>query len=215
MGTVREIYLSKLSAVQQKLQSAAGRAGVQPPTFYKALEEAQSAYESDAAPSSQAVSEGATAQAAYTTGSATAPVSVRADTYDALVQSAAAAYNLEPNLIKAVIQAESSFRPEAVSSSGAEGLMQLKPGTAAGLGVDNSFDPAQNIMGGAAYIRKQLDRFGDLRLALAAYNTGPGAISRMSQSEEDGSYSYSLLGEEEQRYVDKVFAYWNTFNSKG
>lgn len=214
MGTVREIYLSKLSAVQQKLQSAAGRAGMRPPTFYQALEEAQSAYESDAAPPSQAVLEDSSAQAAYTTGSSTAPVSVRADTYDAIVQSAASAYGLEPNLIKAVIQAESSFRPEAVSSSGAEGLMQLKPGTAGSLGVTDSFDPAQNIMGGAAYIRKQLDRFGDLRLALAAYNTGPGAISRMSQS-EDGSYSYTQLGAEEQRYVDKVFAYWNTFNSKG
>lgn len=214
MGAVREIYLSKLSEVQQKLQTAAGRAGMKAPTFYQALEEAQNAYESEAAPSSQSVLADSPAPVSYTTGSATAPVSVRSDTYDAIVQSASAAYGLEPNLIKAVIQAESSFRPEAVSVSGAQGLMQLKPGTAAGLGVTNSFDPAQNILGGTAYLKKQLDRFGDLRLALAAYNTGPGAISRMSE-QEDGSYSYALLGEEEQRYVDSVFSYWNTFNLKG
>jgi len=85
---------------------------------------------------------------------------------------------LDPDLLRAVIQAESGFDRFAVSSKGAQGLMQLMPGTAAALGVSDPFDVRQNVAGGAAYLRQQLDRFGSLDLALAAYNAGPGAVSR-------------------------------------
>ena len=93
------------------------------------------------------------------------------------VEKAAAKYNLPPELINAVIRAESNFDVRAVSSAGARGLMQLMPATAKELGVENSFDIEQNIDGGSKYLRKMLDRFGgNIRKALAAYNAGPGTV---------------------------------------
>ena len=92
---------------------------------------------------------------------------------DAIFEAAGRRYNLSVDLLKAVAKAESSFRPHVVSPAGAMGIMQLMPGTARSLGVTDPFDPEQNIMGGARYLRQQLDRFnGDVELALAAYNAG-------------------------------------------
>lgn len=95
-----------------------------------------------------------------------------------LIEAAAAKYNLDPRLIVAVIKVESGFNVYAVSCSGAQGLMQMIPSTAASMNVNDSFDPAQNIMGGARYLRMLIDRFGSLELAVAAYNVGPGNVSR-------------------------------------
>jgi len=96
---------------------------------------------------------------------------------DQSVQKAAAKYDLSPDLIKGVIRAESNFKVKAISSAGAQGLMQLMPATAKELGVNNPFDIAQNIDGGAKYLRIMLDRFGgNVRTALAAYNAGPGTV---------------------------------------
>lgn len=95
------------------------------------------------------------------------------------VLKAAEKYDLSPQLIKAVIRAESNFDVQAVSSAGAQGLMQLMPTTARELGVNNPFDIEQNIDGGAGYLRKMLDQFGgNVRIALAAYNAGPGTVSK-------------------------------------
>jgi|GEM_PF-159782 len=93
------------------------------------------------------------------------------------IEKAASDAGVDPALLAALVQHESGFRPDAVSHAGAIGLAQLMPGTAAGLGV-NPRDPEENLAGGARYLREQLDRFGDVRLALAAYNAGPGRVSR-------------------------------------
>lgn len=101
--------------------------------------------------------------------------------YDDVIEDAAATHGVRPELVRAVIQVESGFNPRARSHKGAMGLMQLMPQTAAELGVDNPWDPAQNIKGGVAYLGSLIREFGDEVLALAAYNAGPGAVNRYGQ----------------------------------
>ncbi|MFT4975950.1 MAG: soluble lytic murein transglycosylase-like protein [Myxococcota bacterium] len=100
------------------------------------------------------------------------------DTWDPLILSASRSYDVSPALIKAIVLAESGMNPNAISSAGAMGLMQLMPPTAGGLGVDDPWDPEQNIDGGSRYIRQQLDTFGDLRRAIAAYHAGPANVRK-------------------------------------
>jgi len=101
------------------------------------------------------------------------------EAYEAIIQEAAAEYDVDPALIRAVMQAESAFHPYAVSRAGAEGLMQLMPALADEMGVSDSFDPRENIMGGVRYLKRLLDYHnGDLELALASYNAGPGNVAR-------------------------------------
>ena len=97
--------------------------------------------------------------------------------YHPIIKKASEQHNLDPALVKAIIMAESSYNPRAVSPKGAVGLMQLMPGTAESLGVANSFNPEQNVFGGTKYLRELIDRFeGDVKLALAAYNVGPAVV---------------------------------------
>ncbi|SEQ51639.1 Transglycosylase SLT domain-containing protein [Ectothiorhodospira magna] len=103
----------------------------------------------------------------------------RAMTYMPVIRHHANHHGVDEAMIKAIIMVESCFDPQAVSRVGAEGLMQLMPGTARELGVENAFDPAENIRGGVTYFARMLERFDhDLTLALAAYNAGPGAVER-------------------------------------
>ncbi len=97
------------------------------------------------------------------------------------IAAAAGRHGLDPKLLHALVIVESAYRADAVSPVGAGGLTQLMPGTAADLGVRDRFDPAQNLAGGADYLARQMLRFGDLRLALAAYNAGPGRVARLGR----------------------------------
>ena len=103
----------------------------------------------------------------------------KAGRYDSIIEKAATAASVEPNLLRAVIVVESGFNSRAVSKRGAMGLMQLMPATATRFGVSNPYDPLQNVHAGARYLKFLIDRFGqDVRLALAAYNAGEDAVDR-------------------------------------
>jgi soluble lytic murein transglycosylase-like protein len=137
--------------------------------------------------------------AATTTGAATP--------FAAEIDAAAQRNGLDPALLRGLIRQESNFNAGARSPVGAIGLTQLMPATAAGLGVTNPSDPAQNIEGGAKYLKQQLDRFGgDVSKALAAYNAGPGAVQKYN-----GVPPYA----ETQNYVKNVTAYANEYRQAG
>jgi soluble lytic murein transglycosylase-like protein len=102
-----------------------------------------------------------------------------AGNYSSIVEEKSKKHNVDPKLVKAVISAESGWNPSAVSPKGAVGIMQLMPGTASDMGVDNRYNPEQNIEGGIKYLRYLLDKFnGNMTLALAAYNAGPTRVER-------------------------------------
>jgi len=104
---------------------------------------------------------------------------------NAMIEKYAGHYRLDPSLIRSIIAAESGFNPKAVSPKGARGLMQLMPETARRMGVENSFDPEQNIHGGARYFRSLLDTFdNNLVLSLAAYNAGENLVQRLGRVPE-------------------------------
>ena len=119
---------------------------------------------------------------------------------DAIIEKASRRYGVDSELIKAIIKAESNFNPRAVSSAGAQGLMQLMPATARGLGVSDSFDPEQNVMAGTRFLKDMLRRYdGNLDEALAAYNWGPGRVDK---------HGTSHLPRETRDYLAKVKGYY-------
>jgi cell wall-associated NlpC family hydrolase len=143
-----------------------------------------------------------------TVAPAASTVTTSVDTqYDSLIQQAARDQGVDPALLKGLVQAESGFDPNAVSKVGAQGLTQLMPDTARGLGVTNSFDPLQNLEGGARFLAGALKRFNnDPSLALAAYNAGPGAVTK---------YGGIPPFAETQAYVPRVLSYADQFRAQG
>jgi soluble lytic murein transglycosylase-like protein len=124
------------------------------------------------------------------------------DTLNDYFEEASSTYDVDLKLLKCIALVESDFNPDCTSSSGAAGVMQLMPETAKELGVEDSYDAYQNIMGGAKYISQLLEKYdGDIALAAAAYNAGPGAVSQYG-----GIPPY----EETQNYVTKVLSYYNS-----
>ncbi len=119
-------------------------------------------------------------------------------TIDEMIEVESKKNGLDENLVRAVIKAESNFNPKATSPKGAKGLMQLMPATAELLGVENSYDPHQNIKGGAKYLKDMLKTFKKKDLAIAAYNAGPGAVKKFK-----GIPPY----QETKDYVKKVNSY--------
>jgi soluble lytic murein transglycosylase-like protein len=127
--------------------------------------------------------------------------------YDAYITEAAALYQLPETFIRAVMRVESDFSPDAVSHAGAVGLMQLMPRTAQSMGVQDPYDPRQNILGGTRYLRVLANRFnGDLVLTIAAYNAGEGAVDRYR-----GVPPYT----ETRRYVQRVLHFYYAFRTSG
>jgi soluble lytic murein transglycosylase-like protein len=127
------------------------------------------------------------------------------DSYNDLIRGASNRYHVDPRLVKAVIRAESNFDYLAVSRKGALGLMQLMPLTANDMQVYDPFDPKQNINGGTRYLRKMLGLFnGNLRMSLAAYNAGPGRVSRLGRVPRY---------RETQNYIKKVQYFYREYKS--
>ncbi|MDO9357033.1 MAG: lytic transglycosylase domain-containing protein [Solirubrobacteraceae bacterium] len=171
--------VARVQAIQQ-MASSLGLGATPSSGFASALQSAEAAG-------------GATATPAATKGGAVSGVA-----YASEINAAATKYGLDPALLAGLVKQESGFNPNATSSAGAKGLTQLMPATARSLGVTDASDPAQALEGGAKYLRQMLDKFGgDEKLALAAYNAGPGAVTRFG-----GIPPYA----ETKAYVEKVLA---------
>ncbi len=195
---------TEISAVQGRIAEITGAPapGSAPPGFAAALNTALNA----APPAGALAAAGTLPGGMLPPEAAQAPAPVPPAQIDALVDQNATTWQVDPALLKAVIANESGFNANATSKVGAQGLMQLMPQTAASLGVRDAYDPAQNVAGGARYLRGLLDRFGgDQRLAVAAYNAGPGAVAK---------YGDVPPYAETQNYVTNVLASFEKYRNR-
>ncbi len=128
-----------------------------------------------------------------------------AKNFESFIRQASDLYGISYPLLKAIIKAESDFNPQAVSKKGAMGLMQIMPENIKALNISNPFDPLENILGGARYFRKMLDRFdGQLPLSLAAYNAGPTAVERYNN--QIPPYR------ETEDYIERVLKFYSSYH---
>jgi Soluble lytic murein transglycosylase and related regulatory proteins (some contain LysM/invasin domains) len=124
---------------------------------------------------------------------------------DAMIKDKSLQYGVNENLIKSVIQAESGFNSSVVSGAGAIGLMQLMPSTAKSLGVENPYDPEQNIDGGIRYLKDKINSYnGNIKMALAAYNCGPTKLNSLHITDINDPTQFSRLPKETQNYINKI-----------
>lgn len=200
MRNIESIYLSKLERFQSVLERGAAKQGGA--VFEDILLKVQARMGAAAA-----ANPAADTDAVYADSAAADKSQI-----DLAVENAAQITGLSTALIRAVIMTESSFRPNAVSRCGAQGLMQLMPGTAKELGVQDPFDVFQNVLGGSTYLKKQIKRFGDLRLALAAYNRGPARVASYRITDPDDPEQYERLPEGARGYVSKVLRYYKKYS---
>ncbi len=185
---LRSAALQKALALAPVRRSSASAGGA---TFATSLSAAESSAATRSRPTTP--TSGKVLAAIYTTDTA------RGLPFQSLIESAARKYGIRPALLAALVKQESNFNPNAQSGVGAKGLTQLMDATARGLGVTDSFDPAQSLEGGARFLGGLLKQFkGNESLALAAYNAGPGAVQKYG-----GIPPY----QETQRYVPKVLGY--------
>jgi len=139
-------------------------------------------------------------------GPKTAHNDKRERSFHLIIVQAAHSHQVDPALIKAIIKAESSYNPKAISKRGAKGLMQLMPGTAKALGVEDSFNPEQNINGGVRYFKNLVNQFnGDVKLALAAYNAGSRTVRKYRGVPPYKATKY---------YIKKVFQYYHFYKNQ-
>ncbi len=174
-------------------------------TFYQNAVKSEPAFIRYRAPEAPEKSEKAEPAGESYAARASAPTILDPSEYDGLITDMSAKYGVDSNLVKSVMKSESNFRPGAVSSAGAMGLMQLMPGTAGDMGVTDPFDPKQNIEGGVRYLGMMLKRFdGDVALALAAYNCGPRKVENLGVQSSADTEQFSRLAPNVQRYAMRV-----------
>ena len=208
---LRSAALQRALALSPRRPTTAAAATSFADTLTQAQSQAQSQGQSQGQPRATAGSAQTRASTAAAWASAsrltTASVTSGPVPYADLIASAAKRHGVDPALLAALVKQESNFNPAARSGAGARGLTQLMDATARGLGVTDSFDPAQALEGGAKFLGGLLKQFkGDERLALAAYNAGPGAVQKYG-----GIPPY----EETQRYVPKVLGYYQQYRRAG
>jgi soluble lytic murein transglycosylase-like protein len=199
VGRVDQIYLSKLNQVQTIMNSRLNSVGLSSTQFSNVLSNklrADSSNRPTLFPKGVDISK-------YRDGKNMEYIPAES-MYTDMIEAIGKEKGLDPNLIKAVTRIESQFKKNALSSAGAQGLMQLMPGTAGDMGVTNTYDARQNIEGGTEYLKMQLERFGDLRLALAAYNCGPSRVAGYGITNPNDSNQYGRISERVQSYVDRV-----------
>jgi soluble lytic murein transglycosylase-like protein len=222
MMDVESIYQSKLSVFRNAVVEESSKCGAAASLFEGILDsiEERMGVSSSSSASYTADSYAASNYTAntYTSGTylndSTGKTDYTSQDVQEAIEIAANKTGLDPDLLRAVIQTESSFDVDAVSGCGAKGLMQLMPGTAKDMGVKDSFDPYQNVYGGAKYLKKMLNRFGDIRLALAAYNKGPGKIHSLGITDADDAEQYSKLSSGCRGYIRKILRLYEKYKNE-
>lgn len=205
--------IERIQARMSEIKEKSNKVMQKPALFAAMLEEklgiTQTATVSNAATQNDSFTSSSAAQSADTqaTGSASQKLLEQAQPYMDIIQTASEKYNIPVNLILGVIKSESDFNTNCVSNTGAKGLMQLMPENCTEDGVTDVYDPAQNINAGTAEISRFISKYnGDVKLALAAYNTGPGNLAKRNVTSSQ-STEYQTVPQIVREYVDRVLRY--------